>query len=215
MKCRYCSYTCETIGQLSHHLREKHPGTTGRAATKKAKRAKAALTSPPTPPSTPPTTSPTSSSTTKLPEPQTDTNTQAKNSGVSVNIDSTAKSTSMAPLDAQGQFEELLGKWGVEKRAAIAEFVATYGENAFEDRGKECDVCERSLETARGLGAHRVSHRLAEGQPSALRVRVPPVKLFQGLSPSALSPQDAAQPSPRPEVSTSMAPLDAQGIKNC
>ena len=67
----------------------------------------------------------------------------------------TARGTSMAPLDAQGQFQELLTKLGVEKHAAIAEFMAAQGENASEDRSKKCDVCGRSFKTSQGLAAHR------------------------------------------------------------
>ena len=57
-------------------------------------------------------------------------------------IDSTTTSTGMAPLNAQGQFRELLGKWEIRHADAIAESVAA--QNAFEDPDKMARVLAAS-----------------------------------------------------------------------
>ena len=131
--------------------REASPGSAGWAGTKKGKRAKTALSTAPSPPSIPTTSSPTASTTpsptTKSPDRQTDTNTQAKNSEVSVNIDSTAKSTSMAPLDAQGQFEELLGKRSCSLTRAPSRHenaAASVGDGSSSDFGVASTIRKRS-----------------------------------------------------------------------
>ena len=51
----------------------------------------------------------------------------------------TTTKTSMTPLDTQGQFQELLDKWGVKERAAaIADFMAS--QDAIEDPNKMARV---------------------------------------------------------------------------
>ena len=78
----------------------------------------------------------------------------------------------MTPLDAQGQFRELLGKWEVKHADTIAEFVAAQGENALENPSNKCEACRRSFRIAQGLAGHRqLAHKdrlsaQGEGAPS-------------------------------------------------
>jgi len=121
------------------------------------------------------------------------------------------------------QFEQLLRQWDVKDPEAIAEFVATYGENAFEDPSKKCDVCGKSFTTAQALAGHRrLAHRVAKGQPSAQHSvpsthpegapsePVPAATQHSVPSTQPSTTQETGQPSARAQGATPMTPLDTQ-----
>lgn len=122
MRCKHCDYTCKTLAELSHHTKEKHPELSGYRGTKKGQQAKAlSATGSPTPPA---------DTDGRQPLPH--------NPEGALTAEDTAKSTSMAPLDAQGQFQALLNRWEIKHGDAIADFMAAH--DAFEDPNKMARV---------------------------------------------------------------------------
>lgn len=120
MKCKLCSYTGDTMGQLARHIKEAHPEAAGWRGTKKGKRPQKTIAET------------NAASTLERPPRYEKLGFSSKKSEGKMNAEGNGSAApSMTPLDVQQQFKGFLDRWSTGHSDATADFMAA--QDAFED----------------------------------------------------------------------------------